>query len=250
VEAEGLDAKYNGKTVISNIGSVPGTISGGKVNMTIGEPKAGELKLLNETTAQEITGLYKGGMFYNSPQSGDDWTVGGVSSAHGLPQVWPRNTNFAILELKVDNEYLTRYGKSSYSVWDWAGRYQDLRVMRYVYVDRDTSIFRMYRPDMGGSMHYVFLDLKEGWNQIEVIELGFVDPDPAKGFSMIDVDVWQSGGIMVDDDGGIPSLNFAQGFADKTLKEKVIPWTVRPEDTWKAILSSDKETTADSPHRN
>jgi hypothetical protein len=138
---------------------------------------------------------------------------------------------------------LLRHGKSSYynafPAGETANRFlvKQTQTVAYVYVDRDTAIFR-YRRGMaggrGGSLYGVWMSLKKGWNQIEVHQ------HDGGG-----IKVWVSGGIMVDDKNGgsIPDLKFVEtpvkvrDWYNKNVPFKEIPWVVREEDTYAATVS-------------
>jgi hypothetical protein len=285
VAATGLDSKYNGKTVTSNIGGVTGVISGGAINLTIPTPTENELQPLNDETGQIITGWYRDTNVYNSPggESGtvDAWRLassvaigGAFTSSYGKPWVWPNwqwtgrtgdGPKFAFLQLTIPegnndgtNAYLLRHGKTSYiNAWMGGGdtpttdMVKITQTMAYVYVDQDTAIFR-YRRGMqgippGSTLYAVWMTLKKGWNPVEVHQ-----DSAANGSGGIKV--WVSGGVMVDDKNGAepPNLKYVEtptrvnGQNNRNLPFKEIPWVVREEDTYEATVSP----TAYTPDEN
>jgi hypothetical protein len=267
VAATGLDSKYDGKTVTSSIGGVTGVISGGAINLTIPAPAESELQQLDDNTGQIITGLYDDANILNRPggETGtvDAWTVSSNAaygnsfrSSYGKPWVWPNwqwtggdGPKFAFLQLTIPggnadgtDAYLLRHGKSSFiNAWMGGGdtpeteTIKTTQTMAYVYVDRDTAIFR-YRRGMaggrGGNLYAVWMTLKKGWNPIEVHQQ-----------SGSGIKVWVSGGVMVDDSNGPPDLKYVEtpqrvnNQTNKNVPFTEIPWVAREEDTYAASVS-------------
>jgi hypothetical protein len=267
VNASGL-ADYNGKKVTSNIGNnVSGTISGGAVAMTIPEPSVTQLQPMDTDSFSSITGLYGPDKWYNSPRENDDWTVNGYSSTEGKPWIWPRDAQFAVLDLSVqDGGTLMQYGKSNYKL-AWVApsgereghEQQDVRVVKYVYVDKDVSVFRYTRSPVGsgtwGTLRFVYLSLKKGWNQLEVKEE--VQDSGTPSSTRFHTSIWVSGGLIEDDSNGPQDIREQDttkinNYTNILIPSKPIPWAVRMDDPWSAIVSPDISggPTLESPHRN
>jgi hypothetical protein len=310
INVTGLAPTYDGMTVETNIAGISGTINGGGLNLTIGEPAASDLKELNPTNAQAITGYFN----YQRPewttwQTGksksrfltDDkeistpegtrlnvnergrialsgkgaklygYTVNGRSRQPGIPVVWPDNRivnapnwyyqlsnssskkpalsgypNYLMLELKVNgvtNGRLERWGRSQYS--DGTKVTEEVRVVRWVYVNKDCTI---YREQDGGNgdytpMRHLWLNLRKGWNQLVAYEpysWPLAGDNPAErrpgnpaaatlGF----FNVYVANGKIADDSGARQTV----GMLQPVLTTKDIPWSVRTNDAWLGITT-------------
>ncbi|GHV88846.1 hypothetical protein AGMMS50267_12060 [Spirochaetia bacterium] len=264
------NANANGAegVILASPTSIAGTINNGAVTLTIPEPAASDLVDLDNTSGQIITGLYGTQSAVNIPggESGttDAWTSNGYASHHGRPWIWPSwqksgsGVKFAFLQLKIDNgdgteSHLLRHGKAYYkNGWvggggvEYSGReypgmgpdllVKEIRTMGYVYVDKDTNIFRYRRATgaRGGNLFAVWMPLKKGWNQIEV------EQEAGTG-----IKVWVSGGIITDDNNGTapPDLKVfsdpakVNNWTNLNMPYKDIPWVIREEDTYYESIS-------------
>ena len=256
---------FAGLEVTPNTASVTGSTtfnSAGNLNITIGAPLASELRELNPTTAQEITGhrrpdsrFLREGYAISREHAGnpETWEVGGRSGLFGIPVIWPDDLataeqgggngfpKFLMLELRLPGDTrLERWGRSQYSTG--LSVIEEVKVVRYVYVDRETLI---YRTEDGNSyvsaMKYVFLSLKPGWNLIEAVEefswtlTNDNNGVPASGTAGLTyLNVWISNGKMVDDTGGRNTISQA----NLLLKAKDVPWTKRSDDAFEGIMTN------------
>jgi hypothetical protein len=271
VKVTGL-AAFAGKTAEVNVAAVTGSktfTAAGDLDITIGTPVAGELQELNPTTAQAITGYYgatsrylnPGFKFWEGYNADATWQVGlaGVGVTHtgklGIPVVWPDSISplqrpdypagfpsgegfprFTMLEIKVKDGAteagrLERWGNAQYT--DGGNVYEEVKVVRYVYVDKDALIFRAD----GGPLQCVWLKLKKGWNLIEGIDTftwtlaNDNNGSPTGEVRQIYLAVWISNGKMPDMSDGRGST------VPGALKDKEVPWVKRTDDPYRDITS-------------
>jgi hypothetical protein len=286
ISASDLPASVEGKKVTSVVGGVEGVITGGSVSFTINTPAADQLKPMNGQTLQAVTGYYNyadpaknlnpAALGKDNPyafirhQDKTDWTVNGYSGTYGEPVWWPNDVKFAVLDLNVEGGgNLARWGKGRYNrgfetvegVYGPQPQREEVRAVRYVYVDKDVAVFRTRRgrpgEQGGGAMGYVEMSLKQGWNQIEAIEVIEYSADLAKParYLWAPVNVWVSGAVTVDNSGGIPDLketavvDGANISRDANIPFKTMPWVYREQDDFHGIISPTYANTSGAPHR-
>ena len=193
-----------------------------------------------------------------SGESGTPAAVDGRSGILGMPVIWPdlENTpSYIMLELRVYDGagnhvgYLDRWARGSYLRTVGGDVVEEVRVSRWVYVDRWTTIFR-YRM---GHRQFVWLVLQQGWNLIDTIEGYFWDSaneaavltGTVAGRQHLSLSsmptIMQSGGLIADNTSGRSSIHFPGDTSVNVLQvvpSKPIPWVVRSTDTWKQITQA------------
>jgi hypothetical protein len=218
---------------------------------------------INDVGRIAITGKsYKG---YTYSVNGRD------NRQYGMPVIWPddqinnapnwyyqiSNTvstkeplsgypNYVMLELKVSgitDGRLERWGRSQYS--NGSSIVEEVRVARWIYVDKDCTI---YREQEGGNgdyapMRHLWLNLRKGWNQIVAHEpyswntssdvAAERRPNSAANATLGFFTVYVANGKTADDSAGRQII----GMGLPVLRAKDIPWSVRTNDAWLGITT-------------
>ena len=189
---------------------------------------------------------------------------------YGIPIIWPDGSTFPVLTngepnplpavnmalLKIEvfdsnNQkvgYLDRWARGSYA---WRNNVvEEVRVARWLYVDRDCTI---HRSRMHSGTH-VFLELKQGWNLIEASDryrwnvaadmetpanlqnrLGARTAPDEEILHHVGIIVWHSAGI-ISEDGGRVQLSGGADERNNPIPFRQIPWVVRSTNTYAAIV--------------
>jgi len=270
IDTNQVQDRYKGKgyKVKTNIEGWEFDLDGDK--HTFGSPPPSQLRRAIPDNVMDITGLqawenyknYPGVEFsrisvWGGPGETGAGVLGGRRGAMGRPVIFPDDVsgdgypNFVFLTMEVYDSsgkpegYLDRWGKSTYTRARTL-TIEDVRVARWVYVDKNCTFFN--NQVLGRK---VWLELKKGWNLIEVKEPYEYDTDKeastlndTKDLSLPRpaMNIWISSGLILDSSKGKPDILGPGPNFDTTrtffIDSVEMPWRVTQVDAWKSIVSS------------
>ena len=234
-------------------------------SITLDTPPAGALTEATPENVKKIVGYQAWGNYYNYPgweeRGKSTWkTSRGNEGALGVPVIWPDNIasnnpsvgypKFLLLEIEVYNStgkqvgYLDRWGRCSYTMNIEDRAVEEVRVARWLYVDKNCTIFN-YAAFRG---KFLWLELKKGWNLIEVVEPYFwkksneeatMTVEGRHNLSIGTMFLRISPGLIGSNDtlGGRPDIHGPNGqkYLPLVLPSVELPWVVRSTNTWRQL---------------